>query len=75
MVFEFRYETSAFSVASCDDVVGVLWEIMGLDWAVIGRDYVCGKFELAVTFPYFVKKSVSSSICVSVSGRVGVMVF
>ena len=68
MVFQFRCETGAISVANCDDVVGVLWEFMGCDW-------FCVKSGLAVKFPCFSKKSVLGSICITVSGEDGVVVF
>ena len=68
MVFEFRCETGAISMASCDDVVGVLWEFMGRDW-------VYGKSGLVVKFPCFGEKWVLGSICVMVSGGDGVVVF
>ena len=34
-VFEFKCETGAFIMGSCDDEVGVLQEIMGFDWAIM----------------------------------------
>ena len=37
MGFKFyRCETVSLMEASCDDVVGVVWEFMGRDWAIMG---------------------------------------
>ena len=33
-----RCETGALMEASCDDVVGVVWEFMGRDWAIMGHE-------------------------------------
>ena len=39
MGFKFyRCETGALMEASCDDVVGVIWEFIGCDWAIMGRE-------------------------------------
>ena len=68
IAFKFcRCETGTLIMASCDDVVGLLLEFMGRDWAIMGCEWVCENSGVAETFPYFCRKSVSGSLCISSS--------
>ena len=74
-VFEFKCEIGAFIMGSCDDEVGVLWGIMGFDWAVIGCKCACRNSGLAFTLLCFGEKIVLGSTCVLVLGGGGMVVF
>ena len=64
-----RCETGTLIMASCDDMVGLLSEFMGRDWAIMGCEWVCGNSGVVETFPYFGRKSVSGSLCISSSSK------